>query len=327
MEVILCRHSTTAGNQKKQYIGITDQPLCPEGEQLARRCTPDMEVETIYCSPLRRAVATGRILYPRARVVLVPALREMDFGLFEQKSYLDLGQDPQYQQWLDSGCQDPCPGGESIAQFARRVCQGFEQIVEQAAAQGQERVVLVAPEETAQDGGARVAAALAGAICGEADPARPVGGAALQGIGSLATRYSESEVDTLLQGGVTPVELVGGVCSVIRGVTTRTKTGEAADATWRELTTILVVDDVIPSIRAALGAKFARAKNTAQTRGAVRSQVILELEGKVAAEIISGYGEVTAQALESDPTVCLVTFSFSVAQGLNQIWLSAQITV
>ena len=91
--------------------------------------------------------------------------------------------------------------------------------------------------------------------------------------------------------------------------------------------TILVVDDVIPSIRAALGAKFARAKNTAQTRGAVRSQVILELEGKVAAEIISGYGEVTAQALESDPTVCLVTFSFTVAQGLNQIWLSAQITV
>ena len=79
--------------------------------------------------------------------------------------------------------------------------------------------------------------------------------------------------------------------------------------------------------RAALGAKFARAKNTAQTRGAVRSQVILELEGKVAAEIISGYGEVTAQALESDPTVCLVTFSFTVAQGLNQIWLSAQITV
>lgn len=210
----------------------------------------------------------------------------------------------------------PGGAGETVTQLTTR-----------AASLNSERVVLVAPGETAQDGGARVAAALAGAICGEADPARPFGGAALQGIGSLATRYSESEVDTLLQGGVTPVELVGGVCSVIRGVTTRTKTGEAADATWRELTTILVVDDVIPSIRAALGAKFARAKNTAQTRGAVRSQVILELEGKVAAEIISGYGEVTAQALESDPTVCLVTFSFTVAQGLNQIWLSAQITV
>ena len=75
----------------------------------------------------------------------------------------------------------------------------------------------------------------------------------------------------------------------------------------------------------ALGAKFARAKNTAQTRGAVRSQVILELERKLASEIITGYGEVTVQPLEEAPTVCLVTFSFTVAQGLNQIWRDAKI--
>ena len=187
--------------------------------------------------------------------------------------------------------------------------------------------MLVAPGETAQDGGARVAAALAGAICGEADPARPFGGAILQGIGSLATRYSESEVDTLLQGGVTPVELVGGVCSVIRGVTTRTKTGEAADATWRELTTILVVDDVIPSIRASLRSRFSRTKNTAQTRGAIRSQVIVELENKLRAEIIDSYGEVEVSVYEDDPTVCLVEFSFAVAHGLNQIYLTAHITI
>ena len=95
----------------------------------------------------------------------------------------------------------PGGAGETVTQLTTR-----------AASLNSERVVLVAPGETAQDGGARVAAALAGAICGEADPARPFGGAALQGIGSLATRYSESEVDTLLQGGVTPVELVG-VCA------------------------------------------------------------------------------------------------------------------
>ena len=118
------------------------------------------------------------------------------------------------------------------------------------------------------------------------------------------------------------MELAGGVCSVVRGVTTRTTTGSVSDSTWRELTTILVVDDVIPGVRNAL-----RAKNTAQTRGAVRSQVILELERKLASEIITGYGEVTVQPLEEAPTVCLVTFSFTVAHGLNQIWLSAQITV
>lgn len=204
----------------------------------------------------------------------------------------------------------PCAAGETVSQRTAR-----------AKALNSERVVLVA------SGGALAAAAVAGTICGQGDPALPLGGAALRGVPDLETADSESDIDALVQAGVTPVEQVGGVCSVIRGVTTRTTTGGAEDSTWRELTTILVVDDVIPGLREALRARFPRAKNTAQTRGAVRSQVILELERKVAAEIITGYGEVTARALEEDPTVCLVEFSFTVAHGLNQIWLSAQITV
>ena len=115
--------------------------------------------------------------------------------------------------------------------------------------------------------------------------------------------------------------------SVVRGITTRTKTGEAADTTWRELSTILIVDDVIPSIREALRAKFRRAKNTEQSRGAIRSQVVLELENKLSREIITGYENVTVSADEENPTVCLVEFSFTVAHGLNQIWLTASITI
>ena len=115
--------------------------------------------------------------------------------------------------------------------------------------------------------------------------------------------------------------------SVVRGVTTRTKTGEAEDATWRELTTIRIVDDVIPTIRNSLRARFRRTKNTEQTRGAIRSQVVLELENKLTREIITGYDQVTVQADEENPTVCLVDFTFTVAHGLNQIWLSAHITV
>ena len=97
--------------------------------------------------------------------------------------------------------------------------------------------------------------------------------------------------------------------------------------TWRELTTILIVDDVVPAVRRALRSKFARAKNTAQSRSAIRSQVIVELEKKVAEEIIEDYGEVTVSASEDDPTVCLVDFAFTVAHGLNQIWLTAHIVI
>lgn len=146
MEVILRRHAMTAGNRLKQYIGSTDEPLCEEGELMARRCGsgPDRGVGRIYCSPMRRAVRTGRIFYPAAEVELVPALREMDFGVFESKSYEDLAGDPVYQEWLDTNCQAPCPGGESMEQFSRRVCLGFEALLEQAAARGEGQVVIVA---------------------------------------------------------------------------------------------------------------------------------------------------------------------------------------
>ena len=102
---------------------------------------------------------------------------------------------------------------------------------------------------------------------------------------------------------------------MVRGITTRTTTGESPDTTWRELSTILIVDDVIPSIRESLRAKFRRAKNTEQSRGAIRSQVILELESKLSREIITGYEHVTVSADTENPTVCLVEFSFTVAHA------------
>ena len=46
-----------------------------------------------------------------------------------------------------------------------------------------------------------------------------------------------------------------------------------------------------------------------------------------AREIITGYDGVTVTALPENPTVCLVEFAFTVAHGLNQIWLTASITI
>lgn len=194
-----------------------------------------------------------------------------------------------------------------------------------------ERVVLVGPEAVAADGTAAgcvlSAAAVAGAIAGESDPAVPLGGAVLKGLNGLSVRWSDNEIDTLVRGGVTALESMNGEISVVRGITTRTKTGEAEDTSWRELTTILIVDEVIPGIRNALRSRFQRAKNTGQSRNAIRSQVILELESRVNREIITGYENVAVSAKEDDPTVCVVEFAFTVAHGLNQIWICAHITI
>lgn len=201
-------------------------------------------------------------------------------------------------------------------------------LIARAAGLNAARVVLVAPGAAEEDlPGPALAAAVAGLIAGETDPAVPLGGAVLRGISDLGARYPEETVDALVRGGVTVVERLAGEISVVRGVSSRTKSGDAPDQTWRELGTIRIVDNVIPGIRNALRARFTRSKNSEQVRNAIRSQVILELENKLRREIIAGYGEVRVSALPEQPTVCLVEFSFRVTHGLNQIWLSAKITV
>ena len=212
-------------------------------------------------------------------------------------------------------------------------CAGAEvaDLVERAAVLNSERVVLVGPDALDRAGkplsGVFAAAAVAAAAASGGDPAVPLNGAELKGLTGLSRDYGDSDVDLLVRGGVTPLECVGGVVSPVRGITTRTKTGGAADATWRELTTILIVDDVIPAVRSALRSRFSRSKNNARSRAAIRSQVIVELEKKLAAEIISGYDAVTVTASPDDPTVCLVEFGFAVAHGLNQVRLTVHIEI
>ena len=199
-------------------------------------------------------------------------------------------------------------------------------LVSDAQALMSERMVLVSHHETSGTDGA-VAAAVCGVMAGESDPAIPLNGAVLKGIGAVGSNFSDSDLTLLVQGGVLPLETVGGQLCVIRGITTRSQTGGVADSTWREVNTVRIVDTVIPGIRDALRADFSRVKNTAQTRGAIRTRVVIELENYLKNEVIDSYSDVTAAASESDPTVCEVSFCFTVAHGLNIIELSAHITV
>ena len=195
-----------------------------------------------------------------------------------------------------------------------------------------ERMMLVAGSaglswDAGKSGGIYGAAAMAGLLSGQQDPALPVHGVGLKGLSSLSQKFTESEIDTLVQGGVTQLEAVGGEVSAIRAVTTRTTTAGAADSAWREITTVMIVDDVVPGVRNALRAKFLRKKNNSATRGAIRSQVAVELEKRRQREIIDSYDEITVEQDQEDPTVCLVTFTFAVTHGISRIYLTASITV
>ncbi len=187
-----------------------------------------------------------------------------------------------------------------------------------------ERMVLLAAPLGIENG--YCTAAFSGAVAATTDPAVPLNGAELYGLNS-SILYTDSEINEMVRGGVTVLENSGSSLSVLRAVTTRTSTGNAPDTTWRELTTIRIIDEVIPGIRDALRLRFTRAKNTEQTRGAIKTQVVIELQDRLAKQIIDGYGDVTAMPSDADPTVCEVAFEFTVAYGLNHIQLMAKITV
>ena len=105
MVIYLIRHGMTAGNQKKRYIGRTDEPLCQEGrerlEQI-RKCALYERPDLLYVSPMLRCLETAQILFPGMKQSVIADFRECDFGEFENQNYLELAGNANYQKWIDS---------------------------------------------------------------------------------------------------------------------------------------------------------------------------------------------------------------------------------
>lgn len=120
------RHGATAGNLERRYIGRTDEPLCPAGqEQVAALQNAGLYADKIFISPMLRTRQTAKLIFPDKEVQLVDDFRETDFGVFEGKTADELCGDPRYQAWLDTFCRGPVPGGEPIADFKQRCCNAF----------------------------------------------------------------------------------------------------------------------------------------------------------------------------------------------------------
>ena len=85
----MIRHGITQGNLEGKYIGSTDLPLCEPGREEIETLVDTCEyphVQKVYCSPLKRAVETADIIYPDTFLQKVDALKEYDFGVFENQS-------------------------------------------------------------------------------------------------------------------------------------------------------------------------------------------------------------------------------------------------
>lgn len=144
LKIIFIRHGKTYGNTLGRYIGgRTDEPLCEEGISLLKgKSYP--EAEYIYVSPMKRCRETAAYIYPDKEQEVNVLLKECDFGIFENKNYKELSDNPAYQAWIDSNGTLPFPDGESSERFRERCSRGFAQCVEKAFLKNQKQIAIVA---------------------------------------------------------------------------------------------------------------------------------------------------------------------------------------
>lgn len=135
MKVYLIRHGMTKGNREHRYVGTTDESLLAESaKRLRGKC---MEaVRHVYVSPRKRCIETAECLYPNQEKIVIDALAECDFGVFEYHNYEELNGREDYQRFIDTMGESGFPGGEEKAAFQERCVKGFREILQREQKEG-----------------------------------------------------------------------------------------------------------------------------------------------------------------------------------------------
>jgi probable phosphoglycerate mutase len=131
-QLILVRHGETLHNVAGIAQGWNDSALSDKGREQIRTLADRLHTyapTAIYSSPLGRALSTAEVIANATglNVVTLDDLREMNYGAWEGRSFLDVRREYEdvYQRWInDETC--PCPdGGESHADVRARLDRAF----------------------------------------------------------------------------------------------------------------------------------------------------------------------------------------------------------
>jgi broad specificity phosphatase PhoE len=155
--LVLVRHGETVGNSSIRYHGRTDVELSELGREQMRAVRRWLQrrfgsagFSLVIASPLRRTVEGAAIIAgAKHSIIEIKEFVEVDFGCFEGLTADEIREryPADFRRW-DRDRLDPefaYPGGESRAQFARRVERGLQLMLEvsDGAAAAGEAVVLV----------------------------------------------------------------------------------------------------------------------------------------------------------------------------------------
>ncbi len=142
-DLYLLRHGDTG--MPGRYIGSMDVPLSLAGREQVRgtaNLLRPKNIGAIFSSPMLRCRQTCELLEINCPNVVSESLREVDFGLWEGKSFTEIVDcDPAgVNRWVSDPATFCFPGGEPLTAFRRRVSAFTKILVES----DENRLLLVA---------------------------------------------------------------------------------------------------------------------------------------------------------------------------------------
>lgn len=136
--IFVVRHGETDFNKEGRYLGRTDEPLnslgISQAKEIAKK-TKGLNVEIIYCSPLKRAVQTARFIAKSCscEIIVKECFIERSIGDYEgltkdeaKNKYPNL-----YLKNITRIFNEAPPKGETINEVMARVYSGLNEIKNQ----------------------------------------------------------------------------------------------------------------------------------------------------------------------------------------------------
>jgi alpha-ribazole phosphatase len=124
--LVLVRHARLEAAHVGRLVGATDPPLDAAGLRQAAALAPRIRrlaPRRCFCSPLGRCRQTAAAIAGDLEIEIDPALREIDFGRWEDRRFDDLKvEEPALvDRWAAFEFDFAFPGGESLRGFLERV--------------------------------------------------------------------------------------------------------------------------------------------------------------------------------------------------------------
>lgn len=205
----------------------------------------------------------------------------------------------------------------------------WEQAEQKAVRMNHKRICVAYPAAASSQGAGNLSPVLLGSmICREHRPYSNLNGELAEGDFILSQQLSREQQEQLMQVGICLLEPASDAVMLVRGMTTHTKNESGLnDRTYRNISSVLILDQVVPGLRQVLQQLLTSSDNSTASLDGIQSMTASRLEDFKQQGLISDYGVPNVYLKEDDRTVCVVEVNFTVRQGLNQIYLTAQIHV